>query len=132
MSEKRWTQNEVDAIVKEVANLEGLHDVQVAEGKANIERKYGLSAGMLSRSNPSTGAETEKTFEAIPHWPYFRPATRPKEKIPDVFVISEALRPRKKDSSSGVTSEQKKPEGKSARQLYTENFRDEEKKKAFK
>ncbi|MGA2670449.1 MAG: hypothetical protein ABSF21_03400 [Dehalococcoidia bacterium] len=62
MSKERWTENEVDAIVEEVRNLDGLPDEQVAEGKANIEAKYDLPPGMLSKSNPSTitPAEVER------------------------------------------------------------------------
>jgi hypothetical protein len=53
-SEKRWTQDEVDAIVNEELKLQGLSDEEVAKGRADIERKYGLSPGALSKSNPST------------------------------------------------------------------------------
>jgi len=78
MSEKRWTQDEVDAITDEVSKLEGLTDEQVAEGRAEIESKYGLPAGMLSRTNPSTvedelvetapEAEAEKQKIYEPHY----------------------------------------------------------------
>lgn len=72
MSEKRWTQDEVDAIVLEVKNelsdLGGLTDEQVAEKRASIEKKYGLSPGMLSRLNLSTGEEAEKQKIYEPHY----------------------------------------------------------------
>jgi len=58
--EKTWTQDEVDAITKEVVKLEGQTDEQVAEGRAAIERKYGLSPGALSQPKVSTVAELEK------------------------------------------------------------------------
>jgi hypothetical protein len=54
MSEKRWTQNEVDSIVGEVRNLEGLPDYEIAARKNAIEAKYDLTPGMLSKSDPST------------------------------------------------------------------------------
>jgi len=60
--EKTWTQSQVDAMTNEARALEGQTDEQVAEGRAAIERKYGLSAGALSKPNPSTAtlAEVEK------------------------------------------------------------------------
>jgi len=68
MSEKRWTQDEVDAITDEVSKLEGLTDEQVAEGRAEIESKYDLPPGMLSRTNPTVEttveeAEKQKIYE---------------------------------------------------------------------
>jgi hypothetical protein len=128
MSEKRYTEGEVNAMVAEIE--QGLSDEQVAERKAEIEKKYGLSPGALNKLNLSTeGVKTGNkvgTFEAIDHWPYYRPVARPKEEIPDVFVVSEALIPKKQDSSSDATSEKKKPtEEKSAREIYADSFRSE-------
>lgn len=55
--EKRYTENEVDA---EVAAIEqGLSDQQVAERRAEIERKYNLPAGALNKSKLSA-AEVER------------------------------------------------------------------------
>jgi hypothetical protein len=137
---KRWTQEEVDAIVNEALKLEGLPDDQVAAGKASIEAKYGLSPGMLSKSNLSTDGEAEvaerkhgkiiKTFEAIDHWPYFRLVDRPKEKIPEVFEFSEALR--RKPVVSFDIEKEKSAKHKSAQELYADYFREKEKRKAFK
>jgi hypothetical protein len=67
MSERTWTQSEVDAIVKEDQNLEGLTTEEVAAGKARIEAKYGLSPGMLSKPNVST-AEGERQQIYRPHF----------------------------------------------------------------
>jgi len=126
MSEKRYTEGEVKAMVAEIE--QGLTDEQVAESRAKIEAKYGLPTGTL-KIGLSVGEEVKAkvgTFEAIDHWPYYRPVARPKEEIPDVFVVSEALRPKKQDSSSDATSEKKKPtEEKSAREIYADSFRSE-------
>lgn len=52
MSDKRYTQDEVNAMVAEIE--EGLTDEQVSARKADIEKKYGLSPGALRpRSTPS-------------------------------------------------------------------------------
>ena len=64
MSEKTWTQDELDRIINEVqqeiSNVEGLSEEEVAVRKAGIETKYGLPPGMLSRLAPSSGEEAEK------------------------------------------------------------------------
>ncbi|OGN94157.1 MAG: hypothetical protein A2Z75_08380 [Chloroflexi bacterium RBG_13_50_10] len=58
MSEKRYTQNELDAMVAEIG--EGLSDEQVAERRATIEKEHGLAPGALSKSKVSTGEEVER------------------------------------------------------------------------
>jgi hypothetical protein len=73
MTEKRWTQSEVDSIIAEDLALEGTPE-EVAKGRAKIEAKWGLSPGALSKPNASTAtlAESEKAkiypehYEATP------------------------------------------------------------------
>lgn len=138
MSEKRWTQEEVDAITNEVRNLEGLSDEEITKGKATIEEKYGLSPGTLTAGEkvkatlPGATGKKVGTFEATNYWPYFRPVAKEKEKIPEVFGFSEALR-RNSDPSPNVRAKAEKErveKPKTAREIYTENFqRDQASKK---
>lgn len=66
MSEKRYTEGEVKAMVAEIE--QGLSDEQVAQRKADIEKKYGLSPGALSKFKLSTSEEAEEETIFRPHF----------------------------------------------------------------